>query len=61
MLCHVNLIPLNPVSGSGFGAPEREAAYAFQHLLEDKGITATVRRSLGREIDAACGQLRNKN
>ncbi|MBR4150966.1 MAG: 23S rRNA (adenine(2503)-C(2))-methyltransferase RlmN [Firmicutes bacterium] len=61
MLCHVNLIPPNPVSGSGFGAPEREAAYAFQHLLEDKGITATVRRSLGREIDAACGQLRNKN
>jgi len=61
MLCHVNLIPLNPVIGTGFGAPEREAAYEFQRLLEAKGITATVRRSLGRDIDAACGQLRNKN
>ncbi len=61
MLCHVNLIPLNPVSGTGFGAPERSAAYDFQHRLEELGITATVRRSLGRDIDAACGQLRNKN
>ncbi|MBR5372126.1 MAG: 23S rRNA (adenine(2503)-C(2))-methyltransferase RlmN [Oscillospiraceae bacterium] len=52
---HVNLIPVNPVDGTGFTAG---SAQAFQRLLEAEGINATVRRTLGEDIKAACGQLR---
>ena len=55
---HVNLIPLNEVTESPF-KPSRRIA-AFQKRLESHGITATVRRSLGGDIDASCGQLRRK-
>ena len=55
---HVNLIPLNDVVESPF-KPSRRVA-AFQRRLEDQGVTATVRRSLGGDIDASCGQLRRK-
>ncbi|MEY8386312.1 23S rRNA (adenine(2503)-C(2))-methyltransferase RlmN [Oscillospiraceae bacterium 38-13] len=55
---HVNLIPLNDVEESPF-RPSRRVA-AFQKRLESHGVTATVRRSLGGDIDAACGQLRRK-
>lgn len=55
---HVNLIPLNDVTESPFRPSRRTAA--FQKRLESHGITATVRRSLGGDIDAACGQLRRK-
>lgn len=55
---HVNLIPLNPVVESPFKPSRRMAA--FQQRLESHGITATVRRSLGGDIDASCGQLRRK-
>ena len=55
---HVNLIPLNGVVESPF-KPSRRVA-AFQKRLESHGITATVRRSLGGDIDASCGQLRRK-
>lgn len=55
---HVNLIPLNDVVESEF-KPSRRVA-AFQKRLESHGITATVRRSLGGDIDASCGQLRRK-
>ncbi|MBQ6249867.1 MAG: 23S rRNA (adenine(2503)-C(2))-methyltransferase RlmN [Oscillospiraceae bacterium] len=55
---HVNLIPLNDVVESPF-KPSRRVA-AFQKRLESHGITATVRRSLGGDIDASCGQLRRK-
>ena len=55
---HVNLIPLNDVEESLFRPSRRTAA--FQKRLESHGITATVRRSLGGDIDAACGQLRRK-
>ena len=58
MLCHVNLIPLNDVVESPF-KPSRRIA-AFQKRLESHGITATVRRSLGGDIDASCGQLRRR-
>ena len=58
MLCHVNLIPLNKVDGSGFDTVSREKAVEFQQFLERRGIPATVRRELGADIDAACGQLR---
>lgn len=55
---HVNLIPLNDVVESEFKPSKRVAA--FQSRLESHGITATVRRSLGGDIDASCGQLRRK-
>lgn len=58
MLCHVNLIPLNKVAESGFDTVSRKRAAAFQQILEKRGIPATVRRELGADIDAACGQLR---
>ena len=55
---HVNLIPLNEVAESPF-KPSRRVA-AFQKRLQSHGVTATVRRSLGGDIDASCGQLRRK-
>jgi len=55
---HVNLIPLNDVVESPF-KPSRRIA-AFQKRLQSHGVTATVRRSLGGDIDASCGQLRRK-
>lgn len=61
MLCHVNLIPLNPVTETGMTGSGRKAAEHFREILESKGIPATIRRSMGRDIDAACGQLRKKN
>lgn len=61
MLCHVNLIPLNKVSESGLTTVNRNSARQFKGLLEMRGINATLRRELGDDIDAACGQLRLKN
>jgi len=58
MLCHVNVIPLNKVAESGFDTVSRKRAGEFAELLEKSGIVATVRRELGADIDAACGQLR---
>ena len=58
MPAHVNLIPLNDVRESSF-KPSRRIA-AFQRRLESHGLTATVRRSLGGDIDASCGQLRRR-
>ena len=55
---HVNLIPLNDVVESEFKPSKR--VVAFQKRLESHGLTATVRRSLGGDIDASCGQLRRK-
>ncbi len=52
---HVNLIPVNPVSGTGFQAG---SAQKFRKMLEQEGLNATVRRTLGDDIKAACGQLR---
>lgn len=60
MLCHVNLIPLNPVTETGLQGTDRKAAAKFRDMLESMGIPATVRRQLGSDIDAACGQLRKK-
>lgn len=58
--CHFNLIPLNHVEESPLKPSSREAVAAFQKCLEDGGIPATVRRTLGGDIDASCGQLRRK-
>ena len=57
---HFNLIPLNHVEESPLKPSTRGAVAAFQKTLEDGGITATVRRTLGGDIDASCGQLRRK-
>lgn len=56
--CHVNLIPVNPVRERAYVQPERRAVEAFAALLAKKGVNATVRREMGRDIDGACGQLR---
>lgn len=57
---HFNLIPLNHVEESPLKPSSRNAVAKFQKTLEDAGITATVRRTLGGDIDASCGQLRRK-
>ena len=56
--CHVNLIPVNPVTESGYRAPKREQTERFKKTLEKYGINVTIRREMGRDIDGACGQLR---
>lgn len=57
---HVNLIPVNPIKERDFESPDRQAVYHFQHILEDHGINATIRREMGRDIHSACGQLRRR-
>lgn len=59
--CHVNLIPLNRVGETGLIGTERADAERFRSILDKRGIQVTVRRELGSDIDAACGQLRLKN
>ncbi len=59
--CHVNLIPINPVKEKDYKATSNENARAFQAVLKKYHIEATIRRELGSDIDAACGQLRNKH
>ncbi len=54
--CHVNVIPLN--GGKGMSAPPKRRVYAFCEELERQGISATVRKSMGSDIEGACGQLR---
>ena len=56
--CHVNLIPVNQIKERNFKRSDRNSVARFQELLEKNGINATVRRSMGKDIDAACGQLR---
>ena len=58
MPIHVNLIPVNEVEETGFKHSSRDAIQAFAKVLESKGIRATVRRKLGSDINASCGQLR---
>ncbi len=58
MLCHVNLIPANEVKETGMKRTPQGRVRAFQKSLEDQGLTVTVRRELGSDINASCGQLR---
>ncbi len=58
--CHVNLIPLNSVKEKKLLGVTRKRAYAIAEKLQKLGVSATVRRSLGEDIDGACGQLRNR-
>lgn len=59
--CKVNLIEYNPIESGSYQQASEEALQLYCHELEMAGITATVRRSRGKDIDAACGQLANKN
>ena len=61
MGAHVNLIPINPVDGSPYSASDAENVRRFQQKLEELGVNATVRRRLGSDISAACGQLRRED
>lgn len=60
MLCHVNLIPVNTVKGNSYERSSPKQIQRFIKILENSGITATVRRTLGADINASCGQLRRK-
>ena len=61
MPIHVNLIPVNEVAESGFKSTGRDAVKRFAAELEKKGIRATIRRTLGSDINASCGQLRRED
>ena len=61
MLCHVNLIPINKIENGNFTKSTNENIIKFRDYLNENGIVATIRRELGSDIDAACGQLRRKN
>ena len=61
MLCHVNLIPINKIENGEYSKSSNENIMKFRDYLNSKGIVATIRRELGSDIDAACGQLRRKN
>lgn len=59
--CHVNLIPVNSVADAGFRKSKIERQKSFINILEKNSITATVRRTLGSDINASCGQLRRNH
>lgn len=58
MLCHVNLIPANPVHHQKFLKSDEQKVKKFAQILQSKGINVTIRRTLGADINASCGQLR---
>ena len=60
MNCHVNLIPVNSVKGTGYKKSDLQRQKSFLDILAAYGVTATVRRTLGSDIDASCGQLKGK-
>ena len=60
MLCHVNLIPINKIENGIYTKSTNENIIKFRDYLNDNGIVATIRRELGSDIEAACGQLRRK-
>jgi len=60
MLIHVNLIAINPVAESGFDRAPAERLAAFEHSLRDAGVEVSMRAERGSDIDAACGQLRQR-
>ncbi|MBR4983002.1 MAG: 23S rRNA (adenine(2503)-C(2))-methyltransferase RlmN [Lachnospiraceae bacterium] len=61
MNCHVNLIPVNPIKERDYKQSNKEQIGQFKARIEKSGISATVRREMGRDIDGACGQLRRKH
>jgi 23S rRNA (adenine2503-C2)-methyltransferase len=61
LLCHVNLIPLNPTAGCGYRPSSRERVLAFRRELNRMGVANTVRLARGMDIQAGCGQLRSRH
>lgn len=61
LLCHINLIPVNTVEGTGYSKSERERVETFRRIIEKHGLPVTVRRELGSDIAASCGQLRKRS
>ena len=61
MNCHVNLIPINKIENGNYTKSSNDNIIKFRDYLNNHGIVATIRRELGSDIDAACGQLRRKN
>ncbi len=61
LLCHVNLIPVNPIEKGTYRPPSRKNVLNFQDTLIKLGLNATIRRTLGSDISASCGQLRHQN
>ena len=61
MNCHVNLIPINKIDNGKYSKSSNENIIKFRDYLNSKGIVATIRRELGSDIEAACGQLRKQN
>ena len=60
MPIHINLIPVNPIKERDFTSSDMANVRRFAAILEKNGMTATVRRTLGPDINASCGQLRNR-
>lgn len=60
MLCHVNLIPMNPVKERAYTKTSKAQVQRFAAILQQNGVETTIRRKLGSDIDAACGQLRRR-
>ncbi len=60
LLCHINLIPVNPIEDGVFRPPSRKNILGFQETLIKMGLNATIRRTLGGDISASCGQLRHQ-
>lgn len=60
IMCHINLIPANPVKENTFKKPDKSKILLFQKMLSQRGLNATIRRTLGSDIDASCGQLRRR-
>ena len=60
IMSHINLIPANPVRENEFEKPDRKKILHFKQRLEEHGLNATVRRTLGADIEASCGQLRRQ-
>jgi len=60
IMCHVNLIPANPVKENSFVKPDIRKVKQFENMLFSLGVNTTIRRTLGADIDASCGQLRKK-
>ena len=61
MLCHVNLIPINKIDNHQYTKTTNENIIKFRDYLNERGIVATIRRELGADIEAACGQLRKNS
>ena len=61
MNCHINLIPVNPIKERDYEQSEKDSIHNFKEILEKAGVNVTIRREMGRDIDGACGQLRQNH